>query len=250
MDNTPRHDLFKGDSHENPTAAKLNTDQDQIDAHLPDDDQFDAIDDANNPDSSNPFATLDDIVDIAINTQDIFDLTVRSIFIPIEWAEDGASPPDGQEIITHGSAKTRVRKFAYDSSEDIIIPWELPVEIDTSKDIRFRVCGIITESTAMSNQGVSFKIAGYAVGDGEDIDGSGGDGFGAEVEAKIAYKSYTQYSRFKAGYSAAISITDIANNKLVFLKLYRDHDDSDDTYEYKVGVTGIEITYKAGITSS
>jgi len=160
-------------------------------------------------------------------------------FIPVEWGEDAAAPPDESELITHTNCKIRVRQFDHASSEGILIPFEVPEDIVVASGIFFEVCGIITNATGPSTEGISFKLSGYSVGNDDDIN----DTFGDEIESKLTGISYAQYDRFKTTKSTKVTITNLARGELVNLYLYRDHDDTDDTYEQKIGVSGIKIHY-------
>ena len=160
-------------------------------------------------------------------------------FIPIEWAEDAAAPPDASEVVTHTNGKLRVRTFAGDSSEGVLVQWEVPDDIVVASGIFFEVCGVITSATAPDAEGISFKLSGYSIGNDDDINGT----FGTEVESNLTGISYAQYDRIKTTKSGKVTITDLARGELANLYLYRDHDDEDDTYVQKVGVSGIKIHY-------
>jgi hypothetical protein len=160
-------------------------------------------------------------------------------FIPAGDFLDGSSPPDAIETITSGNGKTKVRKFAGDSSQDVIIPWEVPANLVPSYKVKFWMVGVITEATAPSNDGVSFKLAGYSIGDDDPLD----DTFGTEIESKKTGMSHAQNDRFKTDKSGDVTITDLAAGELAMLRLYRDHDDADDTYAQKVGISGIVIEH-------
>lgn len=161
-------------------------------------------------------------------------------FIPIEWAEDGTSAPDTTTLFTHTNGKVRLRKFAGDSSKDVIIPWRVPTNIKVADGIKFEVCCVVTEATGPSNEGVSFKMSGYSSGDGDDITGA----FGTEVESKKTGVTYAQYVTFDTVLSEKVTVTNLAAGEMAMLKLYRDHDDTDDDYVQKLGVYGVVITYE------
>jgi len=162
------------------------------------------------------------------------------VFIPIEWPEDGASAPDAAEKITHTNGKVSVRKFAGDSSQDVLIPWRVPDDMVVADGLFFQVLSVITEATGPTNEGVSFKLSGYCSGDGDDITGT----FGDEIESKKTAMTYAQYVTFDTVLSGKVTVTDLAQGELAMLKLYRDHDDADDDYEQKLGVYGILLKIK------
>lgn len=162
------------------------------------------------------------------------------VFIPIEWPEDGISAPDAAETITHTNGKVRVRKFAGNSSQDVLIPWRVPDDMVVADGLYFQVLCVVTEAIGPSTEGVSFKLSGYCSGDGDDITGT----FGDEVESKKTGMTYAQYVTFDTVLSDKVTVTDLAGGDLVMLKLYRDHDDADDTYVQKLGVYGILLKVK------
>jgi hypothetical protein len=163
----------------------------------------------------------------------------QTVFIPAADFLDGSSAPDAIETITSGNGKVRIRKFAGDSSQDVIIPWEVPANLAPSYKVKFWVVGIITEATAPSSEGISFKLAGYSIGDDDPLDGT----FGTEIESKKTGMSHAQNDRFKTDKSNDVTITDLDAGEMAMLKLYRDHDDADDTYVQKIGVSGVVIEY-------
>jgi hypothetical protein len=162
------------------------------------------------------------------------------VFIPIEWAEDGDSAPDAAEVITDTNGKVSVRTFAGDAVEDVRIPWKVPSDINVAAKVSFRVCCIVTNATGPSSEGVSFKLSGYARGDGDSLTGT----FGTSVESKKTGMTYAQNVIFDTVLSGDITITDLAADELVMLKLERDTADEDDTYEQVIGVYGIVLKIK------
>jgi len=173
-------------------------------------------------------------------------------FLPIEWAEDGISPPADAELITAGTnGNVRVRKFDSGSVEDVTFLWDVPDDIVLSSGIKFKVKGIITEATGpAADEGVNFKLSGYSSGDGDDLDGT----FGDEVE--ISYVDLNgggvtaQDDQFITDYSGQVTITNLAAGETVLLHFERDTADDDDDYGQDIGVFGISIQYTRTLTSS
>ena len=162
-----------------------------------------------------------------------------SDFIPIEWALNGSVSPDAAEVISYGSGEIVVRKFSGTASQDLKIPWKIPHDIKASDGVKYRAVGIITESTAPSNEGMSFKLSGYSIADGESLGGA----TGSEYESKKTGLSHSQYDLFKTDYSDVVTISGLDSGEVAMLKLYRDHDDVDDTYAQKVGVSGVVLQF-------
>ena len=163
----------------------------------------------------------------------------ESVFIPIEWAEDGAVAPASTVLISNGNGEIRVRKFASDQTEDVTFPWKVPDDIVAADGITFEVPWVVTEATGPSAEGVSFKAAGYSAGSGDGIGGT----FGTEVESNNTALTEIQYDYIKSTKSTKVTITNLKEGELVMINLNRDHDDADDTYGQDVGVAGIIIHY-------
>jgi hypothetical protein len=162
------------------------------------------------------------------------------IFIPIDQAEDGTSPPDALAVITDTNGKISARTFAGDAVEDVLIPWIVPEDIDVNTGLFFKVRCIVTNGTGPSSEGVSFKLSGYARGTGDSLTGT----FGDEVESNKTGMTYAQYILFETDLSEKVIITDLAAGETVILHLKRDTDDSDDDYAQVIGVIGISIKIK------
>ena len=174
---------------------------------------------------------IPDSFDYASNEQIIYE------FLPIEWAQDGTAPPDAAESLATGDGSVQIRKFAGDSTQDVIFPWIVPNDIKISDKIKFQVLCVITEATPPSNEGVNFDLSGYCIGDGVCIGGI----LGTDVGSSKTGMSDTQYDFIITTLSAEVTITDLAAGELAMLHLKRDHDDTDDTYAQSIGVIGIRI---------
>lgn len=176
-----------------------------------------------------------------------YTVTIKdSEFIPIEWAINGDVPPDAAETISSGSGEIVVRKFSGTASQDVKIPWEVPPDLAAGGEIKFQAVGVITEATAPSNEGISFKLSGYSVDDDESIGGP----TGSESESKKTGMSHAQYDLFKTDLSDAVTIAGLGSGELALLKLYRDHDDTDDSYAQKIGVSGVVIKFTREMDNS
>jgi hypothetical protein len=166
-------------------------------------------------------------------------------FIPIEWAQDGASPPAVAETVTSGNGSVNVRKFSGSSVEDVTIPWIVPNDIVVANGIKFNVIAYVTEGTGPSSEGVSFKLKGYSIGHGDALNGA----FGTAVESNKTGMTEVQYNQITTDQSGTVTVTDMAGGEVAMLNLYRDTADADDTYVQDVGVVGIEIEYTKLLTA-
>jgi len=168
--------------------------------------------------------------------------TTETDFIPIAWAIDGASAPAALATKTSGTDKLNTRDFAGDGDEDVLIPWKVPLDIDATSGIKFRVVCAVVSATAPSSETWQFEMQGFSLGTGDALDGT----LGTAQTSNSGSRSDAQYDVVETAWSAAMTgthITDLAAGETVLLKLYRDIDDTD-TYVQDVGVIGIEIKYK------
>ncbi len=166
--------------------------------------------------------------------------------IPIEWALNGATPPDAAETISSGSGEMVVRKFSGTASQNVRIPWPIPHGIVAADGVKFRAVCAITESTAPSTEGISFKLSGYSIADDESINGF----HGSEVESKKTGMSHAQYDLLKTDLSDVVTIANLDSGEVAMLNFYRDHDDSDDTYAQKVGVSAVTLQFSTKMSDS
>lgn len=158
--------------------------------------------------------------------------------IPIEWALDGASPPDAVITLT-STFKIPVREFRGDvGNQDVYIPWSALKDL-TGGTIKFRVRGYITNATAPADaETVIFTLAGSSRGNSELLS----KGLGGAVSATFtADATYVQYDRWATAWSGDVTITDLLADEDVMLQLIRDQ--GTDTYEEKIGVAFIDIEY-------
>lgn len=168
--------------------------------------------------------------------------TVEQVFIPITLAEDGSVPPAIEEVITSGNGAIRVRKFGGVGGtivHDVVFPWEVPTDLVAASGIKFTVVGVLTETTGINTENVSFKLSGYSKGNGESIGGA----FGSEVEVNLPSVSYAQYDRFKSYQSTTITVLTLAAGDTAFLHFERDTADASDNYLQPIGVSGIIIEW-------
>ena len=167
--------------------------------------------------------------------------TVETDFIPIAYAIDGATAPAALATKTSGTDKVNTRDFAGDGDEDVLIPWQVPLDLDPTVGIKFRVVCAIVSATAPSSETWQFEMQGFAMGDGDPLDGT----LGTAQTSNSGSRSDPQYDVVKTAWSAAMTsthITDLAVGETAILKLYRDIDDTD-TYVQDIGVIGVEIKY-------
>lgn len=161
-------------------------------------------------------------------------------YIPLEYAEDGSSAPDATELYQQTNGAARVRKFAGDSTQDVLISWDVPEDCDGSQAITFKVVGYITESTPPSAEGVAFTLEGYSIGDNDPLNGT----FGTAVTLTKTSMTYLEGDRFSTDWSSNVSITNLAAGETAQLKFTRDHDHASDTYVQKIGLYLLKIRYK------
>lgn len=176
---------------------------------------------------------------LAMNTIDDFGKipTLEEDIIPVDFMEDGAVAPDASELYTNTLAKVRVRKFSGVANQDLYFNWPVPEKIDVSAGIRFAVEFIVSEATGPSSEKVSFTLAGYSVGNGDNTTNA----FGGPLASNLGSTTAAQHTRFLTTKSGAITLTDLAASELAFMNLIRDAVGADDTYAQKVAVVGIRI---------
>ena len=164
----------------------------------------------------------------------------KSIFIPIEWAEDGSTAPAATVLISNGNGSIRVRKFdGVTQTEDVVFPWQVPNDIVVGEGIKYQVVNVVTEATGPSAEEIAFDLAGYCSGSGDGIGGT----FGTRVESASGSITEVQYDLVYTSKSNKVTVTDLAAGELAQLRLERDHDDTNDTYGQDIGVAGIIIYY-------
>lgn len=160
-------------------------------------------------------------------------------YIPIEWALDGASPPDTVATITSSSRTARVRTFDSASTEDVEFDWIVPQNAVAASTVRYLVHFYVTAATGPSNEGVAFGLAGASIGDGDPL----GVTLGAEVVLTKTGMTENQYDIVITGWSGAVTITNLAAGEVAKMKFRRIHDNAADTYAQLIGVSGIVIEY-------
>jgi len=183
--------------------------------------------------------TLSDNASTIIEGGTGYTTIVKTEYIPIAYAEDGAAAP-ATATIWADTRKSRVRVFAADADKDVEIHWIVPD--DYVGGIKFRVIGFVDNATAPANtETIIFNLAGCSVGASDD----GGCTLGTGVNSTFtADATYAQHDRWSSSWSSEITVTNILAGESAMLKLFRD---VDDTYGQGIAVAGIEIKYKAKI---
>ena len=161
------------------------------------------------------------------------------VFIPIDWAEDGAAPPEAAAVISSGTGSIRGRNFASDSSEGVIINWRVPNNIYEAGLIKYKVHLAVTNATGPSGEGIVFSLSGFSLGSNDGLNGT----YGTEVLSSSTSLTASQYDVVDTDQSADVTITDLLRNEVTMLLLYRDHDHASDDYAQDVAVTGITLYY-------
>jgi hypothetical protein len=168
--------------------------------------------------------------------------TTETEYLPISYCIDGAAAPDALATVASTNGKANVRTFAGDSSEDCYMKWDVPEDIDITSGIKIQIKGVITAATGPSNEGISFELSGFSLGDGDALNGT----FGTVVELDKTAMTEDQYDNIVTGYSSALTATNITNfaaGEQAQIKILRDHDDDADTYAQLIGIEGIKIKY-------
>ena len=184
-------------------------------------------------------ATLGDADDFCEETFEV------SVFIPVEDFIDGDYAPSALTTISSGVGQDKVRDFAgATQDEDVVIPWTVPRDIDTTEGIKFRVIGYITAEVdpAVDTQGVVFGLQGYSLGIGDPLGGAFGVVQVSTVTDLFA-RGCVQFDYWTTSDSPVITVTDLTAGERVIFKLYRDQDHASDTYAQEIGVAGIVLTY-------
>ena len=94
----------------------------------------------------------------------------RVISIPIEFPEDGDTPPSEAELIEEGNKKIRIRRFV--NNNGITWDWTIPEDLDYFEPVQFRVRGITTMSHMDFPQAgipIHFNMRGYVSRDMNEI---------------------------------------------------------------------------------
>lgn len=185
-------------------------------------------------------ATLGDADDFCEETFEV------SVFIPVEDFIDGDYAPAALATITSGVGKDKVRDFngLAEVEENVIIPWTVPRDIDTTEGIKFRAIGYITDAAvpAVATQGAVFGLQGFSLGLGDALGG---------VLGVVQLSSVTnlfdigcvQFDYWTTVDSGMITVTDLAAGERIIFRFCRDRVDVEDTYLGNMGVAGIVLTF-------
>lgn len=161
------------------------------------------------------------------------------VFIPIDWAEDGAAPPEAAAAVASGTGSIRARAFDAAADEDVIISWRVPNNIYEAGLVKYKVHTVVTSATGPSSEGYSFQLSGFSLGTNDGLNGT----YGTEVTSEIGSLTASQYDVVDTDQSADVTITGLLRDEIAILNLHRDTDDATDDYAQDVGVTGITIYY-------
>jgi hypothetical protein len=164
-------------------------------------------------------------------------------FIPIEWCHDGAVAPAPAGEVDSGNGTVMAREFGGAAGgvvHDVVCPWEVPDDIVAGSGIKFKVSAVVTDAAGPANQGLSFKLSGYSIGDNDPI----GAAFGTEIEVTKTALTAAQFDRLQTSYSTAVTVTALAVGELAMVHFERDTAAAADDYLKPVGVTGIVVKYE------
>lgn len=135
-----------------------------------------------------------------------------------------------------------VRDFPHTAVTTVLCKWKPPDDV-TGTTIAYYPVMLVDAATApTTGQTVIFDLAGAAFGSSDNLSGAVGTFVASTFTADT---SYIQYDKMIPSYSGAVTITGLAANKVVDLILYRD---VTDTYNFAVGLEGIQIQYTRILT--
>ena len=167
----------------------------------------------------------------------------RVISIPIEFPEDGDTPPSEAELIEEGNKKIRIRRFV--NNNGITWDWTIPEDLDYFEPVQFRVRGITTISHMAFPQAgfpIHFNMRGYVSRDMNEIN----DTFSEDYQESVL-KSITD-SNQRLFYITPWS------NPFMFKTWMFNGDMAQISFKYiedlvapmtEIGVSEIQIKYKA-----
>ncbi len=156
-----------------------------------------------------------------------------TVNIPIARAPKSTISIGALGVTSSGNGAMWTRMFP-DAIVSVTFDWEIPADIDATKDIKYQV--VCTTIGALSNNTIKFKLSGYSVGHGDNIDRT----FGTAVSSDLPSSTLNAYSRIVTDLSNDVSVTNLAANEVAMLKLERDPTDS---FNSNVFVAYLRITY-------
>jgi len=166
--------------------------------------------------------------------------SIETDFIPIAYANDGATPAADAALVT-STNKALCRAFDGAANEDMKILWRVPDDIDTTAGIKFAVTGYIGSATAPANtEVIAFSLAGVSFGNSDIMSGAVGT---AQTSSLTADATYVQYDKLETAFSSAITVTNLTAGETAHLDLIR-LATSTDTYAQDFHVAGVVIKYK------
>jgi len=170
-------------------------------------------------------------------------INTNSFSVPIEFPEDGTTPPSASELYEYNNKKVRVRKFSNTTNNDITFDWATPHDMDTTQPIQFRVKGIKSEANGAEgseSMAVKFSLSGYASSD--DTSSSQSFGTPQSVTKNIGWVSFPQHNVFITDWSSDITMPNISNDTINQFYFLRDVSVANN-YVHEVAVIEIEIKY-------
>lgn len=180
------------------------------------------------------------ITNLLANTSPVIE-SVQDI-IPIEYAEDGETPPNESEQVTIGDMKLRVRQFSDSAPQDVVFGWRVPSNInEANMSIRFRVGLLLTGDTT---GGVStiFSLRAFRADGRGMLDNTFTD---SPVAVTSRYEGSPDTGELVvSNWSGSYMITDIVPGSFIAVKVDRNTDAAEDTYAENISVANIEIGYE------
>jgi len=150
---------------------------------------------------------------------------------------DGAAPPTVVTTFATGNAKVQIRKFSSASPTNVLVPWEVPEDLDASARVRFRFMGLLSDA-GMSGQGVVFGLKGYSIGDNDPVSLS----WGSEVTVS-ASGSGSIGTRITSAFSNLVTIDNLAPGEMAMLNFERKAGHIGDTYGNDFAITGFKLQW-------
>lgn len=167
-------------------------------------------------------------------------LKLEETFIPIEWCEDGTTPPAMTEVLTSGNGSVRIRKFDSTTDEDVIFPWEIPSSMLVENGLMVSVVGYMSEATS-SGIAMSFEFERYHIASGGQLGGT----FASAINTGIGYITHTQYKRFATTEALLdCSGSSFLPGETMMIKVARDNSVGSN-YANDLGVYGFRLRWVA-----
>jgi len=169
-------------------------------------------------------------------------LKLMETVIPIDYCTNGIVADPGASVeYESGNFSAFTREFSGTANQDVRFQWPVDTLIDTSVKPQFLVEYVAADATAPAEgEIVAFSLAGYSVGNGDDVDGV----FGAAVTSSKTYGAGAAADdRDTTDRSGDVTVTDLAAGETVMFQLIR-LATTTDTYAGPLKVTNVRVFWK------